>query len=359
MIEAKESLVGKVSQTQEINGNINKEVVIIEPKLQEKEATPTEQTQIITPDTNFDGISKMTINPIPNEYVVPTGTINIGGDGTYNVKNYESAVVNTGAMNWNAIGFSSIPNWLTDGYNYAKEIYDNWDASATALNSKFYGDKRLLIFPNVDTSHATSVASMFSNCTRLQSVEMDISNATNVSSCFASCMSLRYLKLTGTTKTSSFITSNAGLSSLETADFNSLTLGSSTYNFSYTFSGCSSLKNFYINNWDTRYVQNVSGFFYGCTGLTSIDLSFMNTSSIFNTNNMFYNCTNLSFLDLRTFEFTNISNTTNMLGSSSTSGPLDNCLIIVKDNTQKTWVNTNYPRFTNVKTVEEYNAERE
>lgn len=35
---------------------------------QEKEATPTQETQILLPDDNFDALSKVTVNPIPSNY---------------------------------------------------------------------------------------------------------------------------------------------------------------------------------------------------------------------------------------------------------------------------------------------------
>lgn len=79
MIETKESLVGNVANEIEINGNINKGVEVIEPKLQEKTATPSEEVQIIMPDENYNGLSKVTINAIPNEYVENIITTMLGG----------------------------------------------------------------------------------------------------------------------------------------------------------------------------------------------------------------------------------------------------------------------------------------
>lgn len=55
----------------------------------EATATPTEQTQEIYPDEN-EYFNKVTVNPIPDEYVIPTGNLDITENGTYNVKNYET-----------------------------------------------------------------------------------------------------------------------------------------------------------------------------------------------------------------------------------------------------------------------------
>lgn len=38
---------------------------------QEKSVTPTKSTQSVTPDSGKDGLSKVTVNPIPSEYVIP------------------------------------------------------------------------------------------------------------------------------------------------------------------------------------------------------------------------------------------------------------------------------------------------
>ena len=48
------------------------------------------QTEI----THIDGYGPITINPIPSGYIVPTGTIQISGNGTYDVSSYASAEVN-------------------------------------------------------------------------------------------------------------------------------------------------------------------------------------------------------------------------------------------------------------------------
>ena len=53
--------------------------------LQTKTATPTKSSQNITYDTGYDGLEKVTINPIPNEYIQPSGTKSITSNGTYDV----------------------------------------------------------------------------------------------------------------------------------------------------------------------------------------------------------------------------------------------------------------------------------
>lgn len=53
--------------TQELKGELSKTIEVIPPKTQEKECTPTLQTQEILPDEGFTGLSKVTVNSIPLE----------------------------------------------------------------------------------------------------------------------------------------------------------------------------------------------------------------------------------------------------------------------------------------------------
>ena len=105
--------------------------------LQTKTATPTKSSQNITYDAGYDGLEKVTINPIPNEYIQPSGTKSITSNGTYNapdgVDGYNPVTVdvqpNLGTLNVTANG--NYTPTETDGYS---SVSVNVQPSLTTLS---------------------------------------------------------------------------------------------------------------------------------------------------------------------------------------------------------------------------------
>ena len=67
---------------------------VVLANLQEKEVIPTKETQVVVADKTYDGLSKVTVQSIPNEYIVPSGEIEFTQNGTYDVTDKASAKVN-------------------------------------------------------------------------------------------------------------------------------------------------------------------------------------------------------------------------------------------------------------------------
>lgn len=78
--------------------------------LQTKTVTPTEQTQNVTADTaqGYTALKKVVVNPIPSEYVVPSGNLPITQNGNnIDVTNYASVSVNVSGGGGGTVGTGS------------------------------------------------------------------------------------------------------------------------------------------------------------------------------------------------------------------------------------------------------------
>lgn len=64
-----------------------------ETDLQEKTATPTKDTQVVRPDGDFRGLSRVVIEPIPADYIIPTGTLFVDANGEYEVREFDKILV--------------------------------------------------------------------------------------------------------------------------------------------------------------------------------------------------------------------------------------------------------------------------
>lgn len=76
----------------------NYEKVNVLTNLQSVTVNPSEHWNVIMPEQSsnaIDGFSEIYVNPIPSEYVKPTGTLNIGAGGEYDVTNYKNVNVHT------------------------------------------------------------------------------------------------------------------------------------------------------------------------------------------------------------------------------------------------------------------------
>lgn len=65
-----------------------------EISLQAKTVTPSKSVQEVGPDTGYDGLSKVTVNAIPSEYIVPSGELEITENGTFDVTDKATVSVN-------------------------------------------------------------------------------------------------------------------------------------------------------------------------------------------------------------------------------------------------------------------------
>lgn len=185
-----------------------------------------------------------------------------------------------------------------------------------------------------NTSNVTKFEYMFNKCSKLTEIigienfDLNSLGDSGLSSMFEDCSKLTTLNLNGWKNTQK-ISSNSRL----------------------IFNNCSSLQTLYINDWNVSNCTSFQGWFAGCKKLISLDLSNWTNTKSTNHFYMFGGCTNLQTLDVRNMNFSQSQSYDYMLDKVPT-----NCLIIVKNQTEKDWFNTKFPSLTNIQTVEEYES---
>ena len=298
---------------------------VILANLQEKEVFPTKEKQEVVADSQYDGLSKVTVDKIPDEYIIPTGNIEITKNGIYNVREKETANVNipvlklgTKNITENGVykasddeldGYSEVTvgikslftghydrqglkqiGWTDEEINYYNQNGVQWNASEdeyfkltteelagddskntrfipkNSTKTGFNGYHKLLAIPLLNTSSVTNMDRMFSSCYSLTTIpQLNTSSVTSMNNMFSSCSSLTTIPLLDTNKVTSMNT---------------------------MFSYCYSLTT--IPQLETSNVTNMSYMFQNCYSLTTIPE--LNTSKVTNTSYMFYNCSSLTTL---------------------------------------------------------------
>jgi surface protein len=159
---------------------------------------------------------------------------------------------------------------------------------------------------------ATSMSSMFFNCTSLQSVPLfNTASVTNMSAMFSECRSLQSVPLFDTvnvTIMSSMFLSCNSLQSVPLFDTVNVTIMSSMFNI------CNSLQS--VPLFDTVNVTIMSSMFTGCQSLQSVPL--FNTANVTSMAAMFQNCFSLNSIPALstaaiTTDFTNFASGANSL----------------------------------------------
>ena len=170
---------------------------------QEKTVNPSISSQIIIPDNGKSGLSKVTVNAVTSAIDNNIIAENIKKDVT--ILNVTGTYEGGGGSspNWSEIGYNGTFQMFNNDFNYAKQIYDNWDNTVT--NPSFQTNRNLIYFPFVDTSNVISLVNSFSGCTCLRYIpRLDTHNVTSMKSTFTSCSSLLDIEVLSTEKVTNF-----------------------------------------------------------------------------------------------------------------------------------------------------------
>ena len=141
-------------------------------QLQEKTVTPTKSVQEVTPDASYDGLGKVNVNPIPSEYIVPTGTKAITSNGTHAVTEYANVEVNVAGEEPNLVTKEITENGTYNASDDGADGYSSVTVNVTSSGGGGGGAGFDPVFAN-NTPEQISKASAIISYNNMTSAEVE------------------------------------------------------------------------------------------------------------------------------------------------------------------------------------------
>lgn len=238
---------------------------VLPVKLQKKEVQPRTVSQLVYPDSGFNGLSEVSVNAVTKDIDENIKSENIKKDVSIlgvqgnieELKGTKLEITKNGTYSpeepYNAytevdVNTDDVSEYYTSSYKYGRAIISIKKVPLLPIQGSsayhmFQGFQALTEVPLLDTSNITDMNGMFYNCYALASLPLlDTSKVTMFSETFYNCYSIK--------------------------EFPKFSTDSAT-SFYYTFYRCNRITSLHLLN--SSKVTNVNGMFSNCLDLTNLD----------------------------------------------------------------------------------------